>query len=310
MNQLPERDLPPGRHRLLKEHLMTEIRRTEETPARRGLLRPALVFAAVAAIAAVTITVVPSDEDIFVPPAATPSPGVARLLEDAALVAEHQKAPKVRDDQFTYVKSKVAWGISEQTCKPATAGPLQTREVWKSVDGKSEGRVSDTGIGDPLPIEPDAESNRNYRKLENLPTDPDKMLAWLYKNKEGEGRSAADLAFDLAVETVGETVLPPKVSAALYRAVAKIPGVVLVKDSVDAVGRHGTAVGFVNDGSSRQELIFDRKTLILLGSRDVVLKDSPTNPGQVCDGMIKAGSVQGTSAVLERAFVDKVGERP
>ncbi|CAM5703616.1 CU044_5270 family protein OS=Streptomyces aurantiogriseus OX=66870 GN=GCM10010251_64130 PE=4 SV=1 [Streptomyces aurantiogriseus] len=293
---------------------MTEIRRTDETSAparpRPGWLRPVLVAAAVAAVAAVTITVLPSDEDTFVPPAATPSPGVTRLLENAALAAEHQKAPEVRDDQFTYVRSKVAWGISEHTCKPATAGPLQTREVWKSVDGESEGRVRDTGIGEPLPIEPDSDSNRTYRKLEKLPTDTDEMLAWLYKNKEGEGHSAASLAFDLAVETAGETILPPKVSAALYRAVAKIPGVVLVKDSVDAVGRHGTAVGFVDDGSSRQELIFDRKSMILLGSRDVVLKDSPTNPGEVCDGIIKAGSVQGTSAVLQRAFVDKVGERP
>lgn len=311
--ELPERDLPPDRHRLLKENLMTEIRRTDDTPAsartRPGWLRPVLVSAAVAAVAAVTITALPADEDAFVPPAVTPSPGVARLLEDAALAAEHQQAPKVRDDQFTYVKSKAAWGITAHTCKPATAGPLQTREVWKSVDGESEGLVRDTGVGT-LPIEPDPDSNRNYRKLENLPTDPDKMLAWLYKNKEGEGRSAADLAFDLATQTVGETVLPPKVSAALYRAVAKIPGVVLVKDSVDAVGRHGTAVGFVENGASRRELIFDRKTLILLGTRDVVLKDSPTNPGEVCDGMIKAGSVQGTSAVLERAFVDKAGERP
>ncbi|GKQ39631.1 hypothetical protein ALMP_61580 [Streptomyces sp. A012304] len=288
---------------------MTEIRQEPiEAPVRRRFLRTALVAGAVAAAVAATLTVVPSDED-FVPPAVDPSPGVTRLLEDAALAAEHEKAPKVRDDQYTYVKSRAAWGISARTCEVATAGPLQTREVWRSVDGEREGLVRDTGVGT-LPIEPDRDSKRTYRSLESLPTDPEEMLAWLYRNKEGEGHSAAYRAFDLAVETAGETVLPPKVSAALYRAVARIPGVVLVKDSVDAVGRHGTAVGFVEGDTSRRELIFDRRTLILLGTRDVVLKDSPTNPGQVCDGMIKAGSVQGTSAVLERAFVDKAGERP
>ncbi|EPH44793.1 hypothetical protein STRAU_2155 [Streptomyces aurantiacus JA 4570] len=53
-----ERDLPPGRHLLLKEHLMTEIRQSQsenraEPPAtarrRRPWLRPALVAGAVAA---------------------------------------------------------------------------------------------------------------------------------------------------------------------------------------------------------------------------------------------------------------------
>ncbi|MEU6380089.1 CU044_5270 family protein [Streptomyces sp. NPDC046909] len=311
MNQLPEKDLPPGRHRLLKEHLMTEIRQEEKKPVRRPWLRPALVAGAVAAVTAVTLTfAVPSHDDPFVPPVVHPSPGVTQVLEDAALAAEHQDVPKVRDDQFTYIKSKVAWGISERTCKIATAGPLQTRENWKSVDGRREGLLRDTGVGT-LPIQPDPDSEDVYRSWENLPTDPDKMLAWLYEHKGGEGHSDAYFAFKEATGLVLESILPPKVSAALYRAVAKIPGVVLVKDSVDAVGRHGTAVGFVDEkGANRQELIFNSKTWLPLGIRDVVLKDAKTNPGEVCNGVIKAGSVQATTAVLERAVVDKKGERP
>ncbi|MEV0170986.1 CU044_5270 family protein [Streptomyces sp. NPDC050803] len=311
MNQLPEQDLPPGRHRLLKEHLMTEIRQEpSELPVRRRALRIALAAGAVAAAVAVAVTVAPSGEDPSVPPAAHPSSGVTQVLEDAALAAEHVNVPKVRDDQFTYVRSRVAWGISGHTCKAATAGPLQTRELWKSVDGRREGLLRDSGVGT-LPIQPDPNSLTTYRSLEKLPTDPDDMLAWLYKNQKGEGHSDEYFAFKLATDLALESVLPPEVSAALYRAVAKIPGVVLVKDSVDAVGRHGTAVGFVDeDGSSRQELIFNRKTWLLLGLRDVVLKDSPTNPGQVCDGMIKARSVQGMAAVLERGIVDEKGDRP
>jgi len=133
----------------------------------------------------------------------------------------------------------------------------------------------------------------------------------LYKNKEGEGRTGEDLAFDLAGELLRETYLPPKVSASLYRAVAKIPGIVLVKNSVDAVGRHGIAVGYVGkDKTGRDELIFGKKSFDFLGTRELVLKDARTNPGQVCDGVIKAGSVTGTNAILKRAVVDKAGERP
>ncbi|MET8982742.1 CU044_5270 family protein [Streptomyces sp. NPDC004539] len=314
MTQLPERDLPPGRHLLLKEHLMTETRRTPATAPSRKRLRPVLLAGAVAAAAAVTVALPPTPDDPFVPPVANASPGVVQLLEDAALAAEHSEL-RVDGDQFTYVRSKSAYGITSHACTPVTAGPLQTRELWKSVDGASEGLLISTELGR-LPIEGDSDpepTDQNYDNLRKLPTDPDKMLAWLYKHKEGEGRPDADLAFDLAVQLLIESVMPPKTSAALYRAMAKIPGVVLVNDSVDAVGRHGTAVGFVHSdahGASRQEMIFDPKTWKLLGERDVVLKDSRTNPGEVCDGIIKAGSVQATSAILERAIVDKPGQRP
>ncbi|MDQ0599864.1 hypothetical protein QF037_004209 [Streptomyces canus] len=317
MNQLPEKDLPPGRHRLLKEHLMTEIRQEtqqdDETRTRRPWLRPALVAGAVAAVTAVTLTLaVPSsDGDSPVPPAAKGSPGVTQLLEDAALVAEHQDVPKVRDDQFTYIKSKEAWGVSERTCKAATAGPLQNREIWTSVDGRREGLLRSTGVGT-LPVHPDPDSENFYRGWEKLPTDPDKMLAWLYKqNTSKEGYSDAYYAFKTATGLALQSILPPEVGAALYRAVAKIPGVVLVKDSVDAVGRHGTAVAFVHGkGTYRQELIFNSKTWLPLGTRFVQLKDVKSELDVGCNGVIKAGSVVAITAVLERAIVDKKDQRP
>ncbi|NNN30878.1 CU044_5270 family protein [Streptomyces sp. S3(2020)] len=313
MNQLPEKDLPPGRHRLLREHLMTEIRQEEKKPVRRPWLRPALVAGAVAAVTAVTLTfaVLSSDGDSFVPPAAHPSTAVTQLLEDAALVAEHQDVPKVRDDQFTYIKSKEAWGVSERTCKVATAGPLQNREIWTSVDGRREGLLRSTGVG-ALPVHPDPDSGNFYRSWEKLPTDPDKMLAWLYEQNTGkEGYSDAYYAFKTATGLALESILPPEVGAALYRAVAKIPGVVLVKDSVDAAGRHGTAVGFVHGkGAYRQELIFNSKTWLPLGTRSVQLKDVKSKLDVGCDGVIKAGSVAAVTAVLERAIVDKKDQRP
>ncbi|MGW0825030.1 hypothetical protein [Streptomyces sp. NPDC002845] len=42
----------------------------------------------------------------------------------------------------------------------------------------------------------------------------------------------------------------------------------------------------------------------------MVLKDVKTNRGEVCDGVIKADSVTGRSAVLEGAVVDKADHRP
>ncbi|WP_416973488.1 CU044_5270 family protein [Streptomyces sp. 4F14] len=312
MTQLPEKDLPPGRHLLLKEHLMTEIRQEPAPSPSRKWLRPVLVAGAVATVAAVTVTLLPAQDEPFVPPVANASPAVVQLLEDAALAAEHSEL-RVDGDQFTYVRSKSAYEITSRGCTRVTAGPLQTRELWKSVDGGTEGLLIDTELGRlPIEADPDPEpTDQNYGNLKKLPTDPDKMLAWLYKHKEGEGRSDDDLAFDLATQLLIESVMPPKTSAALYRAIAKIPGVVLVKDAVDAVGRHGTAVGFPDGGDTgRQELIFDPKTWKLLGRRIVLLKDIKTDSDIGCHGVLKAGSVEGTSAILQRAIVDKAGQRP
>ncbi|MFJ1745457.1 hypothetical protein ACIOJD_04340 [Streptomyces sp. NPDC088116] len=77
-----------------------------------------------------------------------------------------------------------------------------------------------------------------------------------------------------------EGLMPPARSAALYRAAAKIPGVVVIPDAVDAAGRHGVAVARANEGE-RQELIFDKETKQFLGGRIVAVEDLPDGPGRV-----------------------------
>jgi len=84
------------------------------------------------------------------------------------------------------------------------------------------------------------------------------------------------------------------VSAALYRAASLIPGVAVVADATDAIGRHGVAVAFTYQGT-RTEWIFSRQTLLYLGSRSIDLAN---------------GSTTGDAAVLRRAFVDHVGQLP
>lgn len=303
MNQLPENDLPPGRHRLLKEHLMTEIRREErddQAPARRGnrWLRPAIAAAAVAVVAATAIVALPGGESS---PAA--STEVAALLENVALAAEHEKVPDgIRDDQFVYVQSKVSYMSFEEGKEPRRA-PVHKREIWLSVDGTLPGLLEEDRDHDSHmvlePSTPGIPSNTNYRNLQTLPTDPDKMLDWLYENGDG-GKSEDQNAFVLVGDLSYESLLPSEVAAALYRAAAEIPGVTVVQDAIDADGRHGIAVAREDDGV-RQELIFDPKTYEFLGERQVAVQDA--------DGL-KKGQVVGVSAILERTVVDKAGQRP
>ncbi|MEV1064327.1 CU044_5270 family protein [Streptomyces sp. NPDC050263] len=301
MNQLPEQDLPPGRHRLLKEHLMTEILRDEPLPERKRKpwLRPAFGAVAVAAVTAVTFTVLPSEQS---EPAR--STEAVRLLEDIALAAEHADMPAdIRDDQFVYIKSKVAW-TSQSGDGPAKLDPVHEREVWLSVDGKQEGLLEEPhhGFGqEPLEAQtPGIPSNTNYRHLQTLPTDPDKMFEWL--DSVSQGSSSKDEAdFVLVGDLARESLMPPAQAAALYRAAARISGVFVIDDAVDAAGRHGVAVARIDDGE-RHELIFDRKTREFLGEREVAVKDLPWG--------FEKGDVTARTAVLARTVVDKRGERP
>jgi len=93
---------------------------------------------------------------------------------------------------------------------------------------------------------------------------------------------------------------PPATSAALYRAAARIPGVTTRPDAVDAAGRHGVAVTRTHDGE-RNEWIFDKDSLRLLGTRIVLVEDGSWG---------KAGSAVESVAITATGMVDKAGQVP
>ncbi|MFD9910689.1 CU044_5270 family protein [Streptomyces sp. NPDC059063] len=283
-----ERDLPPGRHLRLKEHLLSEIRQedvdTVPRAKRRGWLRPSLVAGAVAAaVAAGLVVAQPFGGDPA--QAGPPSKETVAVLKQIAAAARKQPAPKdIRDDQFVYMKSKVRWGDDE----------LHLREFWESVDGRHTGLLHEPeNDSENEPMEPDPplmESDTNYRNLQKLPADPVNMLDWLNRVAEEQTNGKP---FVLVGDLIYESLMPPEQAAALYLAAARIPGVELVDDAVDAAGRHGVAIAWKDD-EVRQELIFDKRTKQFLGERE-------TN---------EDGEVVGHTAVLERKVVDKAGERP
>ncbi|MFB8773744.1 CU044_5270 family protein [Streptomyces broussonetiae] len=316
MNQLPElpepleRDLPPGRHRLLKEHLMTEIRRDEPVPARTRRtrwLRPAIAAAAVATVAALTFAALPDGGGATAQP---PSRATVALLEDIALAAEGEDVAygEIRDDQFVYVESKVSYAQYEEGAKTKIP-PLHRLEQWHSVDGTRKGLVRETGRGQ-WPMDPDAqqgelgyEVSTNYRHLATLPTGADAMYDWLRETApDYSGQQTDQAMFVLVGDLIRDAIVPPEQRAALYRAVARIPGVTVVDNAVDAAGREGVAIARKDpDNPTRDEWIFDRETFELLGERSVASEDYSD---------VKKGTVTSNTAVLRRAVVDAPGERP
>ena len=287
---------------------MTEIRRDEPAPARTRTrwLRPAIAAAATATAAAVALVLLPASGDD--PSTRPPSRATVALLEDIALAAGHgQEYGTIRDDQFVYVDSKVSYAQSEDG--KTTVQPLHRLESWHSVDGTRRGLMRETGRGD-WPLDPDArpgetghEVTTNYRHLSTLPADPDEMYDWLREvAPRYSGQETYQAMFVLVGDLVQSAIVPPRQGAALYRAVARIPGVTVVEDAVDAAGRRGVAITRQDpDNPTRDEWIFDPRTHEFLGERSVATDDYAN---------VEEGTVTSSTAVLRRAVVDEPGRRP
>ncbi|MFJ7419933.1 CU044_5270 family protein [Streptomyces uncialis] len=329
MSTLPEKDLPPGRHRLLKEHLMTEFRQETQTdareargakrPARRVWLRPALVAVAAAAVAAGVLVALPSGDgtgarDTAAAPGGTGARDkaagygpdeAARLLEDIALAASKRDAPaRVRDDQFVYIKSRLGYAAFAENTKPELER-IHDREIWLSVDGTRKGLLTEENRKGRVKLDapkPGYASNTDYRSLQKLPTDPATLHKWLYDNGQGDKTPEDERAFTLFGDLVGESLVPKKQAVALYRAAARIKAVEVVDGVKDAAGRTGVALVRENEDGYQEQLVFDPRTKEYLGERVVAVRDTG-------DGL-KKGQLLGTSAILDREIVDKAGRRP
>ncbi|WP_046732428.1 CU044_5270 family protein [Streptomyces humi] len=335
------RDLPPGRHQFHKERLMAQIhdmRQAERTatPApepRRRFPRPAVVLpltAAALATAVVAGVVLSGNGGNGVQDAgpaltttigAASSKGVPQLLDQISLAAAATSTsrPAVEPGQYIYIKSKMADSyISHVGDKTSLAGhPLHTRQTWMSADG-TKGWLIDPAVnqspeGETLSL-PDEQGNTrkptlngpSYDYLTKLTTDPDKLLAKIYRETKGQGNSPDQEAFTTIGDLLGESYPPAALYPALFKAAAKIPGVVVVDDATDATGRHGVAVARLDEASGeREEWIFDRKSHVFLGERSVQVR---RNSGT--DALITPGTVVFTSAILERTVVDAIRQTP
>jgi hypothetical protein len=298
-----ERDLPAGRQHTLKEHLISELRLAASPAAGRPATRcrrmPAIAIAATGAAAlaaALALALLSANTS-------GASPAAVRLLAKIATTAARQPAPPVRDSQFWYIKSWVA----NQVCNGGSGNNCvlvkpHERQSWQSVSNQCvTGLLREYGQDIPLKFTTNylhcpyrgGVHDPTYRFLQSLPTDPHALLSLIEQQMQGQ-LPRPEEAFTTIGDLLGEAIAPPQVSAALYRAAALIPGVTVVANATDAIGRHGVAVAYTFRGI-RTEWIFSKHTLRYLGERDINTAN---------------GTTTGEAAVLQRAFVNHAGQIP
>ncbi|MFJ1764226.1 CU044_5270 family protein [Amycolatopsis sp. NPDC088138] len=257
--------------------------------ARRPARRRRVVwggFATAGLAAAVAAVVVLTPAGTAVPPAPREESDPVRILYQAATLARAQPDVEPRPDQFVYTRTRGADG--------------RENERWASVDGTHDGYEFRFGHGTEVAGCRDGKRVQHEGQgrivtsacqpfpafLPDLPTDADAMLAYLHQSTYGEGDTLQDLGTE--VVTLAGGYLRPAARAALYEAVAKVPGLVLRPDAKDVTGR--PAVGITWNGTTehaignQDEFLFDPATFAYLGT--------------------------GTGSVLSQGIVDRVRQRP
>ena len=297
--------LSRDRHRVLREHLMQHITHehdiireqsttTPTAPKPSARRRLVLVAAPLALAAIVGLGVVAVDDARDGKGGSAATAGAAddhrkavQLLDRIALAAASRPAVTPRDDQYIYTKSQgsagelgVDFSSPEELAKhkgsftvKAYKGAVR-QEQWDSVDGKRDGLRKGVALADPskkMTMDMSGVGYLTFRQLQALPTDPDALLKKLSGDTENV---TAARRTEVVVENLGavidEATLLPDLGAAIYRAMAELPGVRVVDHVKDAAGREG--VGLTFKGAPRgYAWVFNASSLGYLGTTDAAL---------------------------------------
>ncbi|MEV0308546.1 CU044_5270 family protein [Nonomuraea fuscirosea] len=263
------------------------------------------------------------------------------VADNAALLAGAEPGWALSPTQWGYVKSVSAVTRTDAgewlRGRPEKTG---THEQWRRLDDKAFATVEQGR----LKVHKGSEFEVTYRYLLALPTDAGQLLARVYatvdeedarnraslrerarqraesvgKSREEARRIAAESApaltrverdrwaFQLIALGMRDAALPPRLRAAMYGALAAIPGVRYEDTASDLLKRRGVTLYHVLDGYLRDEIFIDPETYAYLGYRTIVVRDHR----EPAFGEWQKGEIRDWNALVEAAVVQKAGQRP
>ncbi|GAA3893531.1 hypothetical protein GCM10022381_39010 [Leifsonia kafniensis] len=237
---------------------------------------------------------------------ATVDPAAAAVLSDAAFAAIENSDPVVAPGQYLLVNTSAVYGATvddngkrisyltineDQVYLPAdrseewvwkrnprspyeSFGTESKRLALKSYDETMAGPEANGELlratagafySSPSPVSPTA--------LAKFPSDPNELLSYIYRATEGGGQSREGVALMFIAEILRSGAVGADLRASFYQAAALIPGIEIVERQATLDGRTGIAIGRVeNADHSRQDLIIDPATGLLIGERRVELE--------------------------------------
>jgi hypothetical protein len=253
---------------------------------------------------------------------------LTRLARVAAIQPASSSPPPGKYAYTASVGVELITQVDEQqssTRKTFSVIAPVSRQVWIAADGSGRlvqtygtprfltpaDRAAWVADGKPVALQPssnidslEAKGALSGPRLAGLPTDPTTLLADIEARKVEDAPAGASYTFKIVGDLLRETDASPALRAALYRAVAEIPGVEFLGTVADAIGRSGTAVAYTNAGE-RQELIFNPRNASLLGEETVV-----SDPRRLCELDVPAGTVISETSYVGAGIVNSTTAVP
>ncbi|MET0602928.1 MAG: CU044_5270 family protein, partial [Baekduia sp.] len=122
---------------------------------------------------------------------------------------------------------------------------------------------------------------------------------------KGQGGGIDDEVFTQIGDALREQASPPRLRAALYRALKEVPGVRYLGRVHDRLGRPAIGIGRTTNRGTRRELLFDPHTSAMLAEREVMVAVP-----KAYVGLVPSGTVMADAVYERRAVVDRLGQRP
>jgi hypothetical protein len=238
---------------------------------------------------------------------------VRELAYRAAAAAVRQ--PPVRPGQWVFWHEKNAGDVG---CSPCTS---RTFDVWTTADSQHaawvyKGKVVSLGNG-PFEGQPEpyvvphggwafgaltGPIAVRYADLGALPRNPRALVRYLGHLTLPARDPAPVREFEAIQDLLTSYVMPPRLTAEIYLALADISGVTVDPHAVDVAGRHGAGFSMAlppGDGGGLMEIIIAPVTFHLLGT--ALIATAPAG---------EFGKVLNGTAILRMALVSGPGVRP
>lgn len=116
----------------------------------------------------------------------------------------------------------------------------------------------------------------NQAFFDTLPTDLRSLRDRLYSDAEGHGKSTDGEVFVNVADALRSGLVPAPLRSTLFQVLKTVPGVDVTARAVTIAGRTGVAIARTEteEGGSRQEIIIDPDSGVLIGERRVAVDDS------------------------------------
>ncbi|MBT2530725.1 CU044_5270 family protein [Arthrobacter sp. ISL-48] len=172
-----------------------------------------------------------------------------------------------REDSVPFQFSSEAAKAAEAEIRKARPEGRSPYEDQRALKGAFYGNEPTVIIGTPL------------SEAGSLPRDPRALLDLIFERTKGAGKSPEMEAFVTIADGLRTGVVPADLRAALYKAAALITGVIVADKQATVDGRTGIAIGMdIPGGGSRQDIIIDPTSGLVIGERDILVKDYPGEP--------------------------------